>query len=154
MQPENPFTGKPLRCFYDQTASKWWFSAVDICAILTDSDYETARLYWKQLKNKLTRRKNQLVAKSNQLKMPAPDGKYYFTDMLDIKEIIYLIQIVPSHKAEPYRLWLADVVASNTTVESLLVETGAEYAKQIDRHARSTGKPYELQIVTKGDLVR
>jgi len=102
---ENPFAGKPLRCFYDKEAAKWWFSAVDICAVLTGSDYDTARKYWKNQKYQkyqLEKRKGQLVTDSDQLKFAAANGKYYFTDVLDIREVLYLIQIIPQPKSRAF----------------------------------------------------
>ena len=68
MQPQNPFAGKQLRCLFDKNAEKWWFSAVDVCAVFTGSDYGTARNYWKQLKLEISQRKNQPVRDSYQLK--------------------------------------------------------------------------------------
>ena len=149
---ENPFIGKSLRCFYDEPAQKWWFSAVDICAVLTDSDYNAARRYWKRQKNEFKNRKGQLARESDQLKLPAANGKYYFTDVLDIREIIYLIQIIPSPKTEPFRLWLADMVVNNTNIETLLAEAGAEDAKQIEAHARNAGVPYVRHTIKRKEI--
>ncbi|MCL2286859.1 MAG: hypothetical protein FWC32_10920 [Firmicutes bacterium] len=152
MQMINPFAGKQIRCFYDGPAEKWWYSAVDICAILTGSDYDTARKYWKQLKHDLAARKNQLVRESDQLKMPAANGKYYFTDVLDFREVVYLVQIIPSPKAEPFRLWLAEVVANSTDIEAALIEAGAESVKEIQKHINKTGDGYEQLNITKKDI--
>ncbi|MCL2364121.1 MAG: hypothetical protein FWC71_05610 [Defluviitaleaceae bacterium] len=127
----NPFAGKNLRCIYDEIERKWWFSAVDICGILINGDYESARKYWKAAKNNFTAKENQLVANCNQLKMPAKNGKYYYTEVMDIRQAIYFIQIIPSPHAEPYRLWLANAVANHTHVEPLLIEAGAHNAAQI-----------------------
>ena len=149
MQPQNPFIGKQLRCLYDKNANKWWFSAVDVCAMFTGSDYDAARKYWKQLKNKTAQRKNQLVTECYQLKMPGFDGKYYFTDVLDTKEVIYLLQIIPSSKADPFRLWLAEVVVNSTNVETLLVEAGVEDTKQIEEYRKNNQEPYVLQNIVR-----
>ena len=149
---ENPFAGKPLRCFYDKEAAKWWFSAVDICVALLGSDYAYARKYWKNRKYKFGKTKFQLVAESDQLKFPTSDGKYYFTDVLDIREVLYLIQIIPSPKAEPFRLWLADMLMNNTAIETLLVEAGAEDAKQIEAHNASSGVPYIRQNIIRKNI--
>ena len=154
MQPTSPFTGKPLRCLYDKAEAKWWYSAVDFCAMLTDSDYDSARQYWKRLKHQLRKRRNQMVQEWDQLKMPASNGKYYFTDVLDLKEAIYLIQIIPSPKAEPFRLWLAETVANNTNIESMLIEAGAEYAKQIEEYKKNSVDPFERLVITKRPLVQ
>ena len=150
----NPFANKNLRCLYDKAAQKWWFSAVDICAILTDSDYESAREYWKASKYNFAVKGNQLVASCDQLKMPARNGKYYFTEVLDIRQVIYLIQIIPSPKAEPYRLWLADMVASNTPMEQLLSEAGEPCAAQIqEEYKNNPHKLFERLSITKEKLL-
>ena len=148
-QNTTPFANKPIRSVYDNTSKKWWFSATDICAALIDGDYESSRKYWKQFKYDLKKQGRQLVGFSDQLKLPAGDGKYYFTEVLDIKEVIYLIQIIPSPKADPFRLWLAEVVASDTSVEAVLAEAGREFAERIaaDRQV-ATDKPYELRTTT------
>jgi len=149
---ENPFAGKPLRCFYDKEAAKWWFSAVDICAVLMGSDYAYARKYWKDQKYQFRKRRGQLVEEFDQLKFAATNGKYYFTDVLDIREVLYLIQIIPSPKAEPFRLWLADMLVNNTAIETLLVEAGAEDAKQIEAHKANSGVPYIRQNIIRENI--
>ena len=98
---QNIFEGKTLRCVYDKAAEKWWFSAVDICAIMLGENYDTARKYWKRLRSKFAARKIQLVTNSYQLKLPGADGKYYYTEVLDTREVAYLIQIIPSHRRNP-----------------------------------------------------
>jgi len=150
----NPFANKNLRSIYDHGEKKWWFSAVDVCAILTDSDYNTAREYWKKFKYNLSRRENDPVAFCDQIRMPSKDGRYFFTDVLGIKDVVYLIQIIPSPKAEPFRLWLADVVASSTTVEAQLVEAGEEDAKQIlEEYKKNPRKLSERKVVTRTRIV-
>ena len=103
------FEGKQVRHLWDEEAEKWWFSVVDICAVLTDSDYQTARNYWKWMKNKLTGEGSQLVSDTNQLKMEAPDGKMRQTDVMDTEQVLRLVQSIPSKNAEPFKLWLAKV---------------------------------------------
>jgi len=149
VQSKNPFAGKQLRCLYDKGAEKWWFSAVDVCSMFTGSDYDTARTYWGQLKCRTLQRKGQLMTEWNQLKMPSANGKYYFTDVLDTKEVIYLLQIIPSSKADPFRLWLAEIVANNTSVETLLVEAGADSAEQIEVYKKNAKEPYALQNIVR-----
>lgn len=146
----NPFIGKPLRCVYDHENKKWWFSAVDVCAIFTGKSYEQARRYWGRLKCEQTI--NQVTRKSSQLKMPGADGKYYFTEVLDLKEVIYLLQAIPSPKANPFRLWLAEVVANSTNVEAMLVEAGREDARQIEERVRSANDCYFLQTVVRENI--
>jgi len=150
----NPFSNKNLRCIYDEIEQKWWFSAVDICGILTDSDYEGARGYWKTAKRNFEESENQLVAICHQLKMPAKNGKYYLTEVLDIRQVIYLIQIIPSPKAEPYKLWLADIVATHTPITQLLLEAGAQNAALIRQaYLNEPQKLSERVIIKKERLV-
>jgi len=83
---------------------------LDVIAVLTDqSDYKKVRNYWKWLKNKLLSEGSQLVSATNQLKLPAAGGKHYKTDVIDTEQILRLIQSIPSKKAEPFKLWLAQV---------------------------------------------
>jgi hypothetical protein len=103
------FENKRVRTAWDEEKEEWYFSIIDICAILTDSDYQTARNYWKWLKNKLKDEGSELVSNTNQLKMPAPDGKMRLTDVADTKQVLRLIQSIPSSKAEPFKIWLAEV---------------------------------------------
>ena len=127
---------------------------MDVCAMLTGSDYDAARKYWKDYKYELRQRENfQLVGESDQLKMPAANGRYYFTDVLDFREVVYLIQTIPSPKAEPFRLWLADVVAGSTSVEELFIEAGAEDARRIEEFKQNSAEPYVRQVVTREKLV-
>jgi len=104
------FESKHIRSVWDEEAEKWWFSVLDVIAILTDQpDYKKVRNYWKWLKSKLTEEGNELVSITNQLKMPASDGKNYLTDVADTEQILRLIQSIPSKKAEPFKLWLAKI---------------------------------------------
>ena len=103
------FEEKQVRTVWDKDAEKWWFSIVDICAVLTDSDYQTARKYWKVLKGRIAAEGNELVTDCYQLKMEAPDGKMRLTDVADTEQVLRLVQSVPSKKAEPFKLWLAKV---------------------------------------------
>lgn len=103
------FENKKIRAKWDDEQEKWYFSVVDIVSALTDNDYQKSRNYWKWLKNKLTQEGSELVSTTNQLKMQSVDGKYYNTDVMDIKQILRLIQSIPSKKAEPFKLWLAQV---------------------------------------------
>lgn len=78
-------------------------------AVLTDNDYQKSRNYWKWLKNKLIQEGSELVRDTNQLKMKSVDGKYYNTDVMNTEQVLRLIQSIPSKKAEPFKLWLAQV---------------------------------------------
>ena len=104
------FNEREIRAVWDDAAAKWWFSVLDTIAILTDQpDYKKVRNYWKWLKNKLNAEGSQLVSATNQLKLVAADGKRYKTDVLDTEQVLRLIQSIPSPKAEPFKLWLAQV---------------------------------------------
>lgn len=85
-------------------------SVVDVIEILTgQTTYQGARNYWKVLKNRLSKEGNETVTNCNQLKMIAEDGKIRMTDVLDTEQLFRLIQSIPSPKAEPFKLWLAQV---------------------------------------------
>ena len=101
------FEKQPIRAVWDENAEKWWFSVVDICTILTDSDYQTARKYWKVLKGRLIEEGNETVTNCYQLKLAAPDGKMRLADVADTEQVLRLIQSIPSKKAEPFKVWLA-----------------------------------------------
>lgn len=103
------FENKKIRAKWDDEQEKWYFSVVDIVSALIDNDYQSSRKYWKTLKMRLNKEGSELVTNCYQLKMESSDGKYYNTDVMDIKQILRLIQSVPSKKAEPFKLWLAQV---------------------------------------------
>ena len=103
------FENKRIRTKWDEKQEKWYFSVIDIVAVLTDKDYQKARTYWKVLKNRLSAEGNETVTNCNQLKMMAYDGKLRLTDVADMKQILRLIQSIPSKKAEPLKLWLSQV---------------------------------------------
>ena len=104
------FEGQKIRRHWDTEKEKWYFSMVDIIAILTNqTDFQLARNYWKVLKNRLKTEGSEVVTKCNRLKMTAEDGKLRETDVADVETILRLIQSVPSPKAEPIKLWLARV---------------------------------------------
>lgn len=104
------FESQQVRAEWDAESEKWWFSVLDIVAILTDQpDYRKVRNYWKWLKNKLIAEGSQLVSVTNQLKLEAADGKRYKTDVADTEQILRLVQSIPSKRAEPFKLWLAQV---------------------------------------------
>ncbi len=99
-----------IRTAWDEAEEKWWFSALDVVAALTDQiDYTKVRNYWKWLKYKLKQEGSEVVSVTNQLKLVAPDGKQRLTDVLDTQQVFRIIQSIPSKKAEPFKLWLAEV---------------------------------------------
>lgn len=104
------FESAHIRTAWDDAEEKWWFSALDVVAALTDQpDYTKARNYWKWLKGKLKQEGSEVVSATNQLKLEAPDGKQRLTDVLDTQQLFRIIQSIPSRKAEPFKLWLAEV---------------------------------------------
>ncbi len=101
------FEGMKIRRLWDDDKEKWWFSVIDVIAVLSES--ANARNYWKVLKFRLNKEGSQLVTKCNQLKIKSSDGKFYLTDTADTETLLRLIQSIPSPKAEPFKLWLARV---------------------------------------------
>ncbi len=105
----NLFVGHEVRSIWNNEEEEYYFSVVDVIAILTDNEYSKSRNYWKWLKGKLIDEGSELVSNTNQLKMKAKDGKLRDTDVLDTKGILRLIESIPSPKAEPFKLWLANL---------------------------------------------
>ena len=102
------FEQHEIRRAYDEKTETWFFSVVDIIQVLTQqTDYQAARNYWKVLKHRLSKEGSQVVTSCNHLKLPAPDGKWRFTDVANAETLLRLVQSVPSPKAEPIKLWLA-----------------------------------------------
>ena len=101
------FEEKRVRTLWDSETEEWYFSVVDVVAVLTES--ENPRRYWSDLKRKLAKEGSQLYAEIVQLKMLSSDGKYYKTDVATTQQLFRLIQSIPSPKAEPFKLWMAQV---------------------------------------------
>ena len=103
------FEEKRVRTVWDDQEEKWYFSIVDVCAVLTDS--ENPQTYWRGLKNRLKKEGNETVTNCNGLKMRAADGRMRLTDVADTEQLFRLIQSIPSPKAEPFKQWMASVAA-------------------------------------------
>ena len=105
------FEGQEIRSVWNEKEEEWYFSIVDVVAVLTEQpDLDGARNYWKVLKSRLKDEDLQLVTICNQLKMVSPkDGKKYLTDAAKTDGILRIIQSIPSKKAEPFKQWLAEV---------------------------------------------
>lgn len=103
------FENKQVRTLWNADEEEWYFSVVDIVSVLTDNDYQTARNYWKVLRKRLSDEGSELVTNCNRLKMRAFDGKMRETDCFDTKGVLRLVQSIPSPKAEPFKMWLAQV---------------------------------------------
>lgn len=106
------FEEKKVRTVWDDEQEKWYFSVVDVVGVLTEQiDTEHARNYWKVLKHRLKKEGAESVTNCNQLKLHANDGKKYLTDVADTEGIFRIIQSIPSPKAEPFKIWMAQVAA-------------------------------------------
>jgi hypothetical protein len=104
------FEQKQVRSLWNEEEEKWYFSIVDVIGILSNqNDHQGARNYWKVLKSRLLKEGNETVTNCNRLKLVAEDGKMRMTDVADTEQLFRLIQSVPSPKAEPFKLWLAQV---------------------------------------------
>ena len=101
------FESKQVRTLWNETEEEWYFSVVDVVEVLTDS--ANPQTYWRVLKKRLKDEGNETVTNCNALKMLAPDGKMRKTDCLDTKGVLRLVQSIPSPKAEPFKMWLAQV---------------------------------------------
>lgn len=103
------FEQKQVRAIWDGEQEKWYFSIVDVVAVLTDSP--NPQVYWRVLKKRLLAEGNETVTNCNGLKMEAVDGKMRMTDVADTEQLFRLIQSIPSPRAEPFKLWLAKVAS-------------------------------------------
>lgn len=103
------FEDKKVRTLWDADQEKWYFSIIDVIEVLTGSTIP--KRYWSDLKKKLSKEGSQLYENIVQLKMQSSDGKYYKTDVADTEQLFRLIQSIPSSKAEPFKLWLAQIAS-------------------------------------------
>lgn len=104
------FEDKRIRTAWDEEKEEWYFSIVDVVAVLTDQpDQRHAAKYWSVLKTRMKKEGSELTTKCSQLKMRSADGKRYNTDVADTEQLLRIIQSIPSPKAEPFKLWLAQV---------------------------------------------
>jgi hypothetical protein len=110
MEPKNSikiFDNKKVRSVWDDEQGKWYISIVDVVEVLTESP--NPRKYWSVLKTRLKQEGSELATNCSQLKLQAADGKFYKTDVADVEQLFRLIQSIPSPKAEPFKLWLAEI---------------------------------------------
>lgn len=101
------FENKRIRTVWDSEKEEWYFSIVDVVSVLTESTNPTA--YWRKLKQRLKEEGNETVTNCHGLKMTALDGKKRMTDVADTEQLLRIIQSIPSPKAEPFQMWLAQV---------------------------------------------
>ncbi len=106
-QISKSFENSFIRTAWNEAEEEWYFSVVDVVGVLTESP--NPNNYWKVLKNRLKKEGSQLVTNCNQLKMQSSDGKFYKTDCMNTEQLLRLIQSIPSKKAEPFKMWLAQV---------------------------------------------
>ena len=124
------FEDKKIRVVYDEEKEDYYFSVVDVCNALSQSKSNDSGAYWRKLKQKLKLEGSELVTKCHGLKLIAQDGKLRETDVLDTKGILRLIQSIPSPKAEPFKLWLANLRKERLDEISnpeLAINRGLEY---------------------------
>jgi len=101
------FEDKKIRSIWNDEQEKWYISIIDVVEVLTES--ANPRKYWSVLKTRLKQEGSELATICSQLKMPSSDGKFYKTDVATVEQLFRLIQSIPSPKAEPFKLWLAEV---------------------------------------------
>ena len=129
------FENKKVRTAWDEDKQEWFFSIVDVCGILTDQPtHERARNYWKVLKSRLKKEGSEVVTKCNRLKLIAEDGKPRDTDVADMAVMFRVIESIPSKKAEPIKIWIAQVAAEriNQAIdpERSIDQAVADYRRQ------------------------
>ena len=161
-----PFENKKIRCLQVAGSKKWYFSVVDVCAAIRGTDYDTSRNYWKWLKSKLTKAgcadasagkaSKQPVSSTNQLKLPAADGKLRYTDVMDVQEILKLLQQIPSPKAVTFRLWLISQLQAGKNLSKQLLHSlvDADFAKELkDAVIAVLGRVVMLKTVYKSEFL-
>ncbi len=126
------FGDRKIRTAWNEEEEKWYFSVVDVIAVLTDSIDSSA--YWRKLKERLLKEGNQTVTNCHGLKMTAADGKMRLTDVADQEQMFRLIQSIPSPKAEPFKLWMAKVASERVDEiqdPELAIDRGYEYYRRL-----------------------
>ena len=103
------FEGTTIRTVWDNEKEEWFFSVADVCNVLSGSQSKDPNAYWRKLKQRLKAEGSEVVTNCHGLKLEAADGKKYLTDVLSTRDILRLIQSIPSPKAEPLKIWLAQV---------------------------------------------
>ena len=146
------FENKKVRVAWDDQEEKWYFSIVDVCGVLTDSDYQAARKYWKVLKGRLKKDGNETVTNCYQLKMKAPDDKMRSTDVADTEQLFRLVQSIPSKKAE------AGLPAPEYKQNEFVVYATIRQAKDVVTTEKTTEKILSLILenpnITTEELAR
>ena len=141
------FENQPIRTAWVEDEEEWYFSIVDVAGVLTESKDSTT--YWRKLKQRLKEEGNETVTNCHALKMTAKDGRKRFTDVANTEQLLRIIQSIPSKKAEPFKMWLAQVgrerieetIAPELTIDRSLetyARLGGDARKNIEAE---TGKP-------------
>ena len=143
------FESVHIRTAWDESEEKWWFSIVDVVATLTESVDATA--YWRKLKQRLKAEGNETVTNCHGLKMKAADGKQRLTDVADTEQLLRLVQSIPSKKAEPFKLWLAELSTKEISeaVQPQTLDEHESVAKRGGGVARQARLKLELETGKK-----
>ena len=143
------FESVHIRTAWDESEEKWWFSIVDVVATLTESVDATA--YWRKLKQRLKAEGNETVTNCHGLKMKAADGKLRMTDVADTEQLLRLVQSIPSKKAEPFKLWLAELSTKEISeaVQPQTLDEHESVAKRGGGVARQARLKLELETGKK-----
>ena len=124
------FEEQKVRTVWNAEEEEWYFSVVDVCKVLAESASKDPGAYWRKLKQRLKAEGSEVVTNCHGLKLQASDGKYYKTDCMNAKQLLRLVQSIPSPKAEPFKMWLAEV--GNDRLEEIVdpekaILRGADY---------------------------
>ena len=139
------FEGKKIRSVWDNEKEEWYFSVVDVVGALTDS--LNPNNYWKVLKKRLKDEGNELVTNCNRLKIKShKDGKMYMTDVADIQGIFRLIQSIPSPKAEPFKMWLAEI--GKERIDEIIEEHKKEWEEILSNWICNAFEPNVSKLIT------
>ena len=142
------FEQKQVRTHWDAKSEEWYFSVVDICNVLSESSSKDPGAYWRKLKQRLKAEGSEVVTSCHELKMQAADGKFYKTDCMTTQNILRLVQSIPSPKAEPFKLWLAEVstTAISKAREPKTFAENKSVANEGGKIAHTARKNLEKQI--------
>ena len=116
-QSNKLFNGKKLRAVYEKSRKLWRVSAIDVISAITNSSYDTARNYWKQFKLRLKKRNHSLARKTRQIKLLAKDGLYRYTDVIDYREIVKIIQALPYKTAVTLKNWIGGIACKANKIK-------------------------------------
>ena len=142
------FNDRQIRTAWDDKEEKWYFSIVDVVAVLTDS--ANPQTYWRVLKKRLIEEGNQTVTNCNAFKMLAVDGKMRKTNVADQAQLFRLIQSIPSPKAEPFKAWMAQVASERIDEiqdPEIAIDRGIEYYRKGNKSPKPSFTPPELNSI-------